>query len=232
MGLNHSPRIVTDGLVLCLDAANKKSYPGSGTTWTDLSGNGNNGTLVNGVTYNDNNKGVMTFDGVNDSVDCGVMPEIGSTLTGLTASVWLKTETNSIRCILENGTSFTTNTFYMFQENTTNITFLVYGEGGFDLVQISEPIPYNTNVWFNVVGVWQSGQRCKMYYNGIDKTSFRGGSLRNSLINGNTNMFVGARAGTQFPFLGNVSNVYLYNRDLSAAEIQQNFNATRGRFGV
>ena len=58
MSLAHSPRIITDGLVLCLDAGNTKSYPGSGTTWTDLSGQGNNGTLVNGVGYNGSNGGV------------------------------------------------------------------------------------------------------------------------------------------------------------------------------
>ena len=69
MSLNHGGKpIVTDGLVLCLDAANPKSYPGSGTTWTDLSGNGNNGTLVNGVGYNSDNGGSLSFDGVNDYV--------------------------------------------------------------------------------------------------------------------------------------------------------------------
>ena len=62
MALAHSPKIVTDGLVLCLDAANPKSYPGSGTTWTDLSGNGNNGTLVNGASYNSVNNGVFVLD--------------------------------------------------------------------------------------------------------------------------------------------------------------------------
>jgi hypothetical protein len=59
MGLGHSPRIVTDGLVLCLDAANARSYPGTGTTWTDRSGNGNDGTLINGPTFSDENGGVL-----------------------------------------------------------------------------------------------------------------------------------------------------------------------------
>ena len=68
MATHYSPKIVTDGLVLCLDAANAKSYPGSGTTWYDLSGNGNHGTLVNGVTYNSQNGGVFEFDGVNDEI--------------------------------------------------------------------------------------------------------------------------------------------------------------------
>jgi hypothetical protein len=68
MGLSHSPSIITQNLVLCLDAANSKSYPGSGTTWTDLSGNGNNGTLANGVGYNSGNGGSLVFDGVDDYV--------------------------------------------------------------------------------------------------------------------------------------------------------------------
>jgi len=68
MGAAAGPDIVEDGLVLCLDAANPKSYPGSGNTWTDLRGNGNDGTLVNGVGYDSANNGSMVFDGVDDSI--------------------------------------------------------------------------------------------------------------------------------------------------------------------
>ena len=64
---NYGPRIVTDGLVLCLDAGNSKSYPGSGTAWNDLSRNGNNGTL-NGPTFNSADRGSIVFDGTNDYV--------------------------------------------------------------------------------------------------------------------------------------------------------------------
>lgn len=63
------PNIVTDGLVLYLDAANTKSYPGSGTTWNDLSGNGNNGTLINGYIFNSIGNGNLVFDGSNDYVN-------------------------------------------------------------------------------------------------------------------------------------------------------------------
>jgi hypothetical protein len=69
MGIAYNPRTITDGLVLCLDAANSKSYPGSGTTWTDLSGLGNTGTLVNGVGYSGDNLGSLSFDGSNDRVE-------------------------------------------------------------------------------------------------------------------------------------------------------------------
>ena len=68
MGLAHSPSLVMNGLVLALDAANPKSYPGSGTTWTDLSGRGNTGTLTNGPTYSSANGGSLVFDGTNDYV--------------------------------------------------------------------------------------------------------------------------------------------------------------------
>ena len=65
MGLSHSPRIVTDGLVFCVDAGDKMSYPGAGTTWTDLSKNRNNGTLVNGPTFDSANGGSISLDGSN-----------------------------------------------------------------------------------------------------------------------------------------------------------------------
>ena len=67
MGLRHSPKIVTDGLVLCLDAANVKSYPGSGDTWYDLSGNGYDGTLINGASYDSTDKCIV-FDSTNEEV--------------------------------------------------------------------------------------------------------------------------------------------------------------------
>ena len=73
MSLNHSPKIVTNGLVLCLDAADKKSYPGTGTTWFDRSGNGNNGILVNSPTFNSGNGGSIVFVGHNDYVNCGTI---------------------------------------------------------------------------------------------------------------------------------------------------------------
>ena len=66
MAFNFSPKIVTNGLVLALDAANTKSYPGSGTVWSDLTPNGNNGALTNGPTFNSANGGSIVFDGTND----------------------------------------------------------------------------------------------------------------------------------------------------------------------
>jgi hypothetical protein len=72
MGLGHSPKIVTSGLVLYLDAANPKSYPGSGTTINNLIGTSNNGVLSGGVGFNNENEGIFTFDGSNDQIDLSV----------------------------------------------------------------------------------------------------------------------------------------------------------------
>ena len=93
MGLGHSPRIVTDGLVLCLDAANKRSYPGTGTTWTDLKGE-NNGTLTNGPTFDSSNKGSIVFDGTNDYINCGNGSEFSIT-EQITLICWMKKTSNS-----------------------------------------------------------------------------------------------------------------------------------------
>lgn len=232
MAIAYNTSIVRNGLVLYLDAANVKSYPGTGTAWNDLSGNGNHGTLVNGVGYSTGNQGTMVFDGTNDTVDCGAMPVIGSSLTGLTVSMWIRTATNSVRIYAENGTNFTTNTFYLAQENATNLTFLVYGSDTYDLVQISSPNPYPLNTWFNIVGVWSSGIRCKLYYNGENRTQNRDGTARTSLRNGNTNLFLGSRAGTSLYHQGDISATQIYNRALTDQEILQNFNALRGRYGI
>ena len=66
MSVSNNPSIISNGLILALDAADKNSYPGSGTAWTDLSGNGNNGTLINGPTFNTGSLGNIVFDGVDD----------------------------------------------------------------------------------------------------------------------------------------------------------------------
>jgi hypothetical protein len=91
MGIAYNPRTITDGLVLCLDAANPKSYPGSGTIWTDLSGNGNNGTLVNGVGYNSGNLGSLVFDGVDDVINLSSSSSIQNLTTNFTISTIVRT---------------------------------------------------------------------------------------------------------------------------------------------
>jgi hypothetical protein len=96
---HYSPKIVTDGLVLYLDAANTRSYPGTGTTWSDLSRGGNNGSLINGPTFNSANGGSIVFDGSNDYVDCGNIDDIKNA-SQVSISIWTYIDDISFRILL------------------------------------------------------------------------------------------------------------------------------------
>jgi hypothetical protein len=226
MSLGHGAGIVRSGLVLHLDAANRKSYPGAGTMWNDLSTIGNNGSLLNSPTYDQT---YFTFDGVDDTVDCGAVSQIGSTLTSMSISVWVYPTSSSTRMILENGTNYTTNTFYLTQENSSYFTFEVYGTN-YDVVYAN--YVYQLNTWYNLVGIWQSNMRVDLYTNGILTSGTRNGVVQTTVRNGDTNLFVGSRAGSSFFYSGRINQPMLYNRALTAAEISQNFNALRGRYGI
>ena len=226
--LAHSPRIITDGLVLCLDAANRKSYPTTGTTWTDLSGLGNTGTLVNGVGYNGSNGGSLSFDGVNDYVSTAPFDD---TTTNRTFSVWYN-PLNTVNtyplnrgrdgagsawsCLLgsENvsGGKYRT---AVVQNNTLYITYST------SLVTL--------NRWVCLTGVWTNGGSISLYVNGIFESSVLVPSapLRTSA----EGWIVGCLDTSAFPNQ-QVAQVSIYNRALSASEIKQNYNALKSRYGL
>ena len=95
MATNYSPSIVTDGLVLCLDAANTKSYPGSGTTWTDISGRGNNGTLTNGPTFSSDDGGSIVVDGSNDFILTPRVTGTGLSNRSVSWGIWVNPSSTS-----------------------------------------------------------------------------------------------------------------------------------------
>lgn len=223
MGLSHSPRIVTNGLVLCLDAANPKSYPGSGTTWTDMSGLGNHGTLVNGPTYNANNAGSIVFDGADDKV---TFPNNTiSTTSGITVDVWFKTSS---------GTKYQD----IFDLNDSYGVWIVtnYGTTG-KIVTSFNTInggimyaDYVANMWYQIV-LSGSGSSNFMYLNGVQVAT--ASQTVATSINLNTARIGNVDGDRASEYLvGNVSSLKLYNRALSAAEVSQNFNALRGRYGI
>jgi hypothetical protein len=233
--LNYGPKIVTDGLVLALDAGNKKSYPGSGTTWFDLSGNGNTRTLTNGPSFNSGNGGSIVFDGVDDYVDLGDVG-ISSWASSLTISTWTYVPTGAtwtngfLTTIIGALGSFSG--MYGLTHGTTegNINFYVRGDNG----SISSTTTVSRDVWNNLVGVWD-GSVARLYHNGV-LVSGPNGSTRTgvpdtaSLTMARERAFFGAGTGAYYQ--GNIANALIYNRALSATEIQQNFNATRSRFGI
>jgi len=243
MGVSYNPRTVTDGLVLCLDAANRKSYPGSGTTWTDLSGRGNTGTLTNGPTYNTSNGGSLVFDGADDygsiSHTTTLNPGTGDFTFGGFFKVNSDVASNFFPVFFSKSQLDWQNGYFIRPTWPYNGTFLVGvsqgGSTGVDRTVISSTLTASLGTWVNIVGVWTASTRTLLlYFNGIQNGS---STITNSItINPTANLELGRYnriTQSRYEYLpGNIAQVSIYNRALTAAEIQQNFNALRGRFSI
>jgi hypothetical protein len=221
VSLFHSPQIVSSGLVLCLDAANRKSYPGSGTTWTDLSGRGNNGSLVNGVGYSSGNLGSFVFDGVDDKVDCGNNPSVQITVG--TISAWFRaTSANSgFNAIIAKQ-----NAWSLFVENNI-LTSYDWG----NIVNRSTGITVGNGAWNYAAmtfteTVGTPSNNAIIYLNGTPVLTT---TIKHS--DHTIQVQVGEANAAQL-ITGNIAQASIYNRVLTATEIQQNYNALRGRFGI
>lgn len=233
MGLNHSPKIVTNGLVLCLDAANPKSYPGSGTTWTDLSGNGNNGTLTNGPTFSSSNGGVIFLDGVNDYVNLPLANTFLSNINIHTISCWINYQDSVNLQIIWSQTDLNgfgdTNTLFEFNLNrTSNTNKIEYLTGTATDTRLIFNQVFDTNKWYNIAAT-KNGTILNLYVNGIFNIGVTNAATGSST---NTEHNIGKPKDNVRYFNGKFANGLVYNRALSASEIQQNFNALRGRFGI
>ena len=226
MALSHSPSLVLPGLTLCLDAANSKSYPGSGTTWTDLSGNGNTGTLVNGVGYSGDNLGSLSFDGSNDVVNSTTSIIDRADGQEITVSCWIKPSRTSgqysVFCTNRSDNASIYN--WIFYQHTTDGAIAFHG----DAQNKSSYVPI-TNVWINVTNTVTASRVSTLYVNGVSTYTVTGYTYGNGTP---SRLGIGADPGGQEPFQGNISQVSIYNKALSAAEVSQNFNALRGRFGI
>jgi len=226
MALAHSPAIITQNLVLCLDAANPKSYPGSGTTWTDLSGNGNNGELVNSPTYNSSNLGYFQF--VTDDY-ARIQNNTALDTQTPTVEVWVKTNATS-----QNG--------FWFEKGTVNTQYSLFQEGSViqwrqrltsgTLTNLSTTTAnfINTSNWYQVVGTFVSGSR-RLYINGVQVNSDTlSGTIATNSGGMSIGVYGGYTGGRGYYYNGNLSVCRVYNRVLTAQEIQQNYNALKGRY--
>lgn len=240
------PIIARDGLVLELDAANPLSYPGTGTTWTDLSDNGNDGTLVNGVGFDSNNQGSMVFDGVNTRINTN--QHVTSFLIGeCSVSFWVffdstQTTRNCILYAIGNSTSLGTgggsdgsssNDNINLQTRFTNelIIHLPRNGGTNNVLQVPGLI---FNNWSFLTVQWkENANEVQGYVNGKIKASTTNASFDFFKFTDSSNSIttIGNNGGDQ-AFNGKIAKVLIYNRTLSLQEIQQNFNATRGRYGI
>ena len=228
MALSHSPKIVTDGLVLALDAGNTKSYPGSGTTWTDLSGNGNNGTLTNGPTYSN---GSIVFDGINDYATVSSF-----TYTPYCLDFWVY---NNTQITANDGAVGGPSTYQTLFRNLsglqlslggwagemTNETLHIYSGGKYTYINQTIPVGYH-----NWVYNW-NGSNYDIWVDGVKKAAIAGSTGHATLTQQSSSNYVAHNASAYY-FYGNIYGMKIYTSQLSDAQVQQNFNALRGRFGI
>jgi len=239
MTCHAGPNLEEDGLVLCLDAGNAKSYPGSGTSWTDLSGQGNTGTLTNGPTYSSADGGSIVFDGSND---------YGS-LSSLNLSTLMNGSNNFSLSLWFNTDSFPASTSFLvslvlFWAGTRAIYFVFGDSIPADQFSVrvnqnstwQSPVQNNstlsTGTWYNMLVTYNSSSGYILYQNGTSvDTSSTTGSISSFT---NINPEIGSLTigqGTRY-YDGKISQILIYNRALTASEIQRNYNALKGRFGL
>lgn len=221
------PGMVTTGLKLYLDAANLTSYPGSGTTWSDLSGNNNHATLVNGPTFNDVNGGSIYTDGTNDYA---VSSYIGSPTDSHTYAAWFKNDnTSEPKFVLTRGRDGVGNTWSLFLHITTGskagasvVTLPSSNQSG-----VNGTSTLAINSWYYVTAVWTAGQSIKIYVNGVLEGT---ASVTETSLRTSTSGFGIGSVNTGNFTSGYTAVVQVYNKALSDAEILQNYNAHRYRF--
>ena len=221
----YSPRIVTSGLVLALDAAERLSYPRTGTTWRDLSGNNNNGTLTNGPTFSAGNMGSIVFDGVDDYVGCGNNSSINLT-SYITLSTWTKKAYGSSASVaIDKGRDNYGAWSLLFDVTANKVEFHCRISGTNSSVVSNTS--YGNNIWTNITSIF-TGTNLLIYINGkLDNTTTISGTIGTNAID-----FSIGKANDGYNWSGQVANVLMYNTALSATEILQNYNATKSRFGL
>jgi hypothetical protein len=221
MSTKYSPKIVTDGLVVCLDAANSKSYIGSGTSWNDLSGNNNNGTLTNGPTFSSTNGGSIVFDGVDDYVDLG--SNIASIFSNQAVTILSFAKISSV-VSKNNLISFNGAQNFFLPGNRLTTTYQLYWDGSVSWKN------GNTSTWtvgqFYQFGWTIAGTLLTFYVNGIAD-----GTATVSAFSPSSTTRLGFSNAGEY-CTGTVGCTKIYNRAISASEVLQNYNATKKRFAL
>jgi hypothetical protein len=233
MSVSGGPDIVENGLVLYLDAGNTRSYLGSGTIWTDVSGNNNSGSLTNGPTFSNENGGSIVFDGVDDYVAVG-NPSSLNISSQITLSAWvnLPLYSGSFVDIIAKGLSFggSDASYYLGIINDGRFSFEIVGAGRVRRsILLSAAITSTFNDrWIHFMGTY-NGTLQNLYVNGDLRGTNTYSALDIDITTGNVN--VGGTPSAR-RITGKIAQVSIYNRVLTPQEILQNYNATRSRFGV
>ncbi len=225
MATAYSPKIITDGLVLCLDAGDSKSYSGSGTTWVDRSAS-NNGALTNGPTFDSANGGIINFDGVNDYVQINY----GGDFTTNSYTVGFFARHNGARNARRTMLGFSNGGDYAYKvlcmqiwdSNRQYLSF-VGNNSGYNYHAFNLPDDFSNWHYFTTV---ITPSNIQTYVNGVSYYNSSSITKRGTF----DRILLGTRVGDYWK--GWMSGVSLYNKALTSEEVLQNYNATKGRFGL
>jgi len=202
--------VITSGLILNLDAGNSSSYPGSGTTWTDLSSSGNNGSLYNSPTYTSSNGGGLVFNGSNYVNLASTI-----TMTGDWTISWWEYLTGTISN--NQGIIFSATNSNDINHYAGGLRYYAPGDECLSIGTIS------TSTWYNWVYT-RSGTTMSLYQNG---------SLNNSQTVSVTTTYISQIArGNAGGMTGTLPTIQVYNRALTSTEVASNFNVLRSRYGI
>jgi len=212
--------IITRGLSWHLEAAAPSSYPETGTTWYDLISPSASGSLTNGPTFNSGNGGYISFDGTNDYISCTNNVTLGSAFS-MESFIYINSRTNG-----DIMGSWNNPFRFLWRVNTSGYQLLAWNGGGPTNETLGTAI-VSTGTWV-YVAVTYDGTNVRFYNNAVlTDTNAKGFSVANF-----TAMQVGANTYDGVYFNGRIANTRIYTRTLSAAEILQNFNVQRSRFGI
>ena len=231
MACNSGPDIIEDGLVLCLDAANINSYPKSGTTWSDRSASGYDGTLQNTPQFYNNNGGYFTFNGTDESTNFGDILDMG--YQSMTICAFVKTS-SSVAAVIIGKHSFRVNSgrWYLALTSDGKVRHVIdVGDGGTVLDSIAD---IRNTGWRMITGVWDRSIGSKVYIDDKLESSNSGNSSATNMQSSDP-FRVGsgssADGSTHFSYFnGSIATVNVYNRALTADEIRRNYEATVGRY--
>lgn len=224
MAASLGPKIITNGLLLALDAADRNSYPGSGTLWTDLSGKGNNGALVNGPTFNGSNGGGIVFDGVDDGVNAssaGIGTSSGS------VCVWVKSTTPSDIYNIHSAAANQNTLWAGLYAGVDKLTFRLGNGTNSRDVEIASNLIFDGGFHF-VCTTWTVGVQMEIWLDGVKLAS----AAEAYQYVPSATFEIGYKSWGPASYNGSIYNLISYNRALTATEISQNFNAERIRFGI
>jgi hypothetical protein len=218
----HGPQIVKSGLQIYYDAANPKSYPGSGTILQDISGNGNYATLYNGVAISSANSGCFVFDGTDDYV---FMETNGMPIDAYTKTVWFYITDFTNNNNLMSGDNDSRHALWL--DASTNLKAGHNGGDGYRSVVSTTTLELNK--WYFGAVTWENSIEFNLYVNGKFESSNT--FATDPYIGDSRLLYLGSFGGANL-LEGRIALASVYDRALSAEEILQNFNVHRSRFGV